>query len=341
MRSATLARLQIVSFLIFVQPSAALAVPVHLETPLQEILGFSKADVSDAAQGAVAREVDSGGGRELIVGGIVEIDATPSRVAAEIRRTRGLIDRKALEQSGSFGQPPTAKDVGSYELPDSDIQALADCTAGDCKFKVSASRIEQMRKLDWSAPDLDAQLNQVVQQAMLDYVTDYLARGRNALAVYVDKQEPESVAEASTRLMQKATFIQRSMPEVSRYFENFPNHDLPGGRGLLHWSVQDYGYRPVTTITHTLVYEPSEVPGGHPEVLIAQKHLYTTHYFQARVEFIALFADGADRTYLVYVDRSLFDEDVGGFTRRMLVRGVRDDVAQRIDAVRDHMAMGK
>jgi hypothetical protein len=336
-RLTTFAPLGLVFSLLLVPSSRVLAVPAHLESP-HEILGFSRDDISDAAEGAVVREVDSEGGRELIVAGIVEIDAPPSRVAAEIRRTRGLIDRKALKQSGSFGKPPGAADVASYKLPKSDIEALADCSVGDCKFKVRASRIEQLARLDWSATDLDAQVNQVVREAMLEYVTDYLAQGKGALAVYADKAKPESIAEASTGLMRKAAFIQRSMPEVDRYFEEFPNRELPGGEGLLHWSVQDYGYRPVTAVTHTLVYEPSEVPPGEPEVLIVQKHLFTTHYFLARIEFSGLFADGSDRTYLIYVDRSIFDDEVGGFKRSMLVRGVRDDVAKRMNAVRDHMA---
>ena len=111
-------------------------------------------------------------------------------------------------------------------------------------------------------------------------------------------------------------------PRVNQYFEEFPNHELSGGDGHLHWSVQDYGYRPVTAVTHTLVYEPSEVPRGQPEVLIAQKHLFTTHYFEARIEFSGLFADESDATRLVYVDRSLFDDKVSGVKRKMLVRGL-------------------
>lgn len=341
MRSATLAQLLVPSSLILCLTPAALALPTHLEKPLREVLGFSESDLSDAARSAVAREVDSAGGRELIVAGIVQIGATPSQVAAEIRRTRGLIDRKALKQSGAFSQPPRKQDVAAYRLPESDVEALASCTAGNCKFKVKDARIEQLRGLDWSAADLHAQLNGVVRQAMLDYVTDYLTRGRRALAVYVDKPEPESVAEATGQLMQKAAFVRESMPQVIRYFEDFPKHDLTRGRGVLHWSVQDYGYRPVTTVTHTLVYEPAEVAEGQPEVLIAQKHLYTTHYFLARVELMGLFTEGSDRTYLVYVDRSLFDEKVGGLTRSMLVRSVRNDVARRMNAVREHMAARK
>ena len=84
-----------------------------------------------------------------------------------------------------------------------------------------------------------------------------------------------------------------------------------------------------------------EAASVEPEVLIAQKHLFTTHYFEARIEFSSLFANGSDRTYLVYVDRSLFDDRVAGVKRKMLVRGVLEDVAKRMNAVRDHMAAGR
>ena len=46
-------------------------------------------------------------------------------------------------------------------------------------------------------------------------------------------------------------------------------------------------------------------------------------------------------TYLVYVDRSLFDGELGGLKRRMLVSGVLDNVEKRLDAVRDHFAAGR
>ena len=58
----------------------------------------------------------------------------------------------------------------------------------------------------------------------------------------------------------------------------------------------------------------------------------------ASVEMIALFPDDppGQGSYLVYVDRSLFDGELGRFKRRMLVSGVLSNVESRLEAVRDH-----
>ena len=56
-------------------------------------------------------------------------------------------------------------------------------------------------------------------------------------------------------------------------------------------------------------------------MVIAQKHIFTSHYFFARVEYIALFPDDPSAeqpgTYVVYVDRSLFDDSLGSFKRAL------------------------
>jgi hypothetical protein len=41
---------------------------------------------------------------------------------------------------------------------------------------------------------------------------------------------------------------------------------------------------------------------------------------------------------MVYVDRSLFDDDLGGFKRSLLVRGVLKDVEERLASLREGFA---
>ena len=98
--------------------------------------------------------------------------------------------------------------------------------------------------------------------------------------------------------------------------------------------MTDYGYRPVTQLTHAVLYEPPDSPFS----LIVQKHVLITHYFVTRLELVWALPDALDAaptgTYLVYIDRSLFDDDVGGLQRMMLVRGVLGDVEERIAEVR-------
>ena len=99
----------------------------------------------------------------------------------------------------------------------------------------------------------------------------------------------------------------------------------------------------MTDVTHVVVYEPPDAGAEGTAAVIARKHIFTSHYFQARVELIALFPDDTNskslRTYLVYVDRSLFDGEIEGFKRHLLVRSVLDNVRERMDALRQRFAL--
>jgi hypothetical protein len=104
----------------------------------------------------------------------------------------------------------------------------------------------------------------------------------------------------------EATYMERHVSELDRHLEHFPAVKTPGTEDLIHWSVQDYGYRPVTDLTHTVVYHPPDPGAEGPAVVTAQKHIFTSHYFHARVELIGLFPAEGSGSYLVYIDRSLF-----------------------------------
>jgi hypothetical protein len=320
------------------------AAPADLVDLLKRNLGFSDDDIADAHDGPVVRELEGGAGAtELFVAGMARIGASPDAIAEELRRSGGLVDREGLKQAGVFHVPPVAADVADFRIPASDVEVLADCELGDCKFKLQADRLRELQQLDWSASDIDEQVRKVARKAMLEYVSNYVQKGHSTLAVYADKQQRASAQKGFQKIIETASYVQQSMPEVDRYFEEYPNASVAESTDFIRWSVQDYGYRPVTAVVHTLVLEPEKISAGEPAVTIVQKYLFATHYFTARIEMIGLFPEDTPGTgtYLVYVDRSLFDGELGGLKRRMLVSGVLNNVEKRLDAVRDHFAAGR
>jgi hypothetical protein len=320
----------------------SLAVPSSLGAPLRN-LGFSSAEIANATSGPVVREVAANSGpRQLAVAGIVHVDATPGQIAAQLRKTHGLVDHAALQQSGSFSDPAVAADVASFRLPEGDLELLQECRPGSCKFKLGQLGFETFGAIDWSAPDAGERASAAARERMVEYVTDYRARGNAALITYTDKSKPMSLATGVRSLFADASYVTKHLAALDRHLDRFPEDAAPGAEDHLNWSVVDYGYRPVTDLVHSVVYEATTQNGQGPRVVIAQKHLFTSHYFLARVEFIGLFADEADEgpsgTYLVYVDRSLFDDDLGGFKRSLLVRGVLNDVRERLAKLRESFA---
>ena len=342
MRFATLFLLSTISLVPAVAASAA--PPARVQIGLQQDLGFSSDDIADAENEPMVREIkEESGPRSLTVAGYVRIAASPSRVAQQIRRDRGLVKHAALKQSGTFGNPAVLSDVASYRLPKSDLEVIEECEVRDCKFKMRKLAIQEFAKLDWSASDVDERANALTRKLMVQYVNSYREKGVNSLVVYADKEQPMSLATGLRKLFAEATYVERYLSELDRHLEQFPNVETPGAEDLIYWSVEDYGYRPVTDVTHAVVYEPPDAGAEGPAAVIAKKHIFTSHYFQARVELIALFPDDTNskslRTYVVYVDRSLFDGEIEGFRRHLLVRSVLDKVRERMDALRQRFAL--
>jgi hypothetical protein len=119
---------------------------------------------------------------------------------------------------------------------------------------------------------------------------------------------------------------------VRTHLRDYPKARLPGARDRLHWNVRDYGYRPVTSIVHTVAFAPG---AGEPAGLIAAETLYSSHYFDARLQLLGLYADteSRERTYALYGDRLLFDDEVGSMQRRILRSSVVTDVRNRLEKV--------
>jgi hypothetical protein len=95
----------------------------------------------------------------------------------------------------------------------------------------------------------------------------------------------------------------------------------------------------VTAITHATIYD--RPAGKTTRAMIAQKQIYASHYFDARFTLMAL-VEAADEPngpdlYLVYVDRSLFDDDLGTINRGLLRRGLTKSLRTKLAALRERL----
>ena len=102
--------------------------------------------------------------------------------------------------------------------------------------------------------------------------------------------------------------------------------------------MKDFGRGQVTAVIHAVFLEP---PDRRPALMIAYKHLFASHYFQARLALTGLFAVAKEGEpagpVLVYVDRMLFDGQPNRLVRRMIVRRALEDVRGRLISLRAHL----
>ena len=263
----------------------------------------------------------------------MRIPAAPQTITDDLLDSNGIVQSEALREIGVFRNPPTARDVARYRLPESDLEALVDCEVGDCKFKLGERGVQKLHEIDWSRPDTRERIDAMMREGMLQFVQRYQKQGRGALFASVDKEDPLHFREGSDRLTAQMGLAEELVPALDDHMLHYPKARIEGARDRIVWSVRDYGYRPVTSVVHSIFTQPNE---GNLATLIALKTLYASHYFQARQQLILLFADtdNPSVTWVGYSDRLLFDDDIGSIKRRMLQAGVVTDTQQRLDTLR-------
>ena len=275
-------------------------------------------------------ERDTGAGQISVVG-VVELSASPQRVAEDSFQRHSLLEADLLKASGTFSEPAVLGDVAKYHVPESDLEVLADCEIHACKFKLGARALAELEAIDWDSPDARPKVDALLRGRIVELVAAYQKEGRAALGRYLDKPDARSVPEATGMLLDqmKAAVL---VETVRTHLRDYPKARLPGARDRLHWNVRDYGYRPVTTIVHTVAFAPG---AGEPAGLIAAETLYSSHYFDARLQLLGLYADteSRERTYALYGDRLLFDDEVGSMQRRILRNSVVTDVRERLGKI--------
>ena len=203
----------------------------------------------------------------------------------------------AILEIGRFGTTPTLDDLQSLSIENRDIDDLKECVAGRCAVKLSRTMIDRFHnEIDWNAADYRVQATNLFKQMLVDYVSDYLARGESALIMYADKSGTISVAEENRALVPKIV--------SERTRQSNGTSTIPINSTIV-WSKMNFGLKPIISINQIEVFKLTEDAGS--QFLIVSKQLYANHYFDSSVA-VTTFSDipGAG-SYLFYENRSRVD----------------------------------
>ena len=311
-----------------------------LQTFLEKNIGFSKREISTLDTSVLVKEVSTTeSAREIAIFGIVRINISQDCFLAQFRRIGNFMESEALQQIGTFNTPPQEDDLAGLVLPKSDLDDLAKCEIGDCKVKLPAEAFDHLKKIDWSEKDSAKRLTDFFRTDIVNYVRTYLENGNPSLMVYADKKKPMALADGFDSLLAQASYVYSYIPELYRYLQEFPRSAPSGVDNFFYWSMEDFGQRPTMTVTHATIYERTD--GVKPDVTIALKLIYASHYFKARLELMGLVdASTVDKKpgfYLVYLDRMRFDENLNRAVRLMVRRGVQSHIRSWLTALRERL----
>ena len=264
------------------------------------------------AGGVVARAVIVK--EEIVTVGAVKIRAPRERVLDYYGQMISYVDGTVTLAFGRFSTPATASDVQGLAFDRADIDDLRSCKPGGCDIRLSGAGIEALqRSIDWKAPDAGERVNAFVRKAALDYLGGYRAKGDAALITYDDRAQPVNLQQQWRAILGNATHLHNYAPELKAYLEQYPRGSLPGGRDVFYWVKEDFGFKPILSIVHGVIYQP---PTRADRAFVVQKQIYANHYYNGSLAVATLLSateGGAPVTYLVYANRSRGDQLRGGF----------------------------
>jgi hypothetical protein len=304
----------------------------RLQTFFRENIGLSQDQIDDIRIGTpVVMALPPRTEEEVYLFGAVYIHAAPEsylQLILDFDRLRRLPNYQAL---GVFGNPPRLADLNGFSLDSNDIRDLQKCRPGDCMIQLPGSTMEELQQsIDWSAPNLNDQVDQFLRNKALQRLLAYQHDGNPALGVYNDKRDPAEVAQQFAYMLSYDTALPAYLPEFYRYLLAYPNAKPANVEDRFYWANMKFGLRPTLRVIHLVTMRGGT--GDDVAYAIAEKQLYSSHYFDTAMD-LSFCVRGRDDPkhpgfYLIMVlgsEQSSLTGFGGGIIRRVAVsRSVSD-----------------
>jgi hypothetical protein len=325
-----------------VAPSGSAQSNPRLQTFFREKIGLSQDQIDDIRIGTpVVIALPPRSPEEVYLFGAVYIHAAPEsylQLVLDFDRLRRLPNYQAL---GVFGNPPRLADLNGFSLDSDDIRDLQKCRPGDCMIQLPGSTMEELqRSIDWSAPDASQRVDQFIQGKILQRLLAYQHDGNQALGVYNDKRDPAEVAQQFAYMLSYDNALPVYLPEFYRYLLAYPNAKPANVEDRFYWANMKFGLRPTLRVIHLVTMRGS--PGDDVAYAIAEKQLYSSHYFDTALDLSFCVRDQNDPKhpgfYLIMVlgsEQSSLAGFGGGIIRRIAVARSVSDLQAALTNIRN------
>ncbi len=255
-----------------------------LQRFFRQDIGLSEDQITAIRSGQpVAKTMPSRTPDEVFLFGAIYIHAAPERYlqfARDFNRLRKIPANLAL---GVFSNPPQLSDLKGFAFDSEDIHALKNCQPGDCPIQMPASSIQNFKRtINWSAPDVDEQVNQLLQITALQRLLAYQHVGDQALGVYDDKPDPTEVAQQFAYMLSYNTVLPERLPDFYHYLLSYPDAKPANVENTFYWARVKFGLKPTLRVVQVVTMRGN--PGDQLALAIAEKQLYASHYFETALD---------------------------------------------------------
>ena len=312
----------------------ATVAPVECQTNLdlpayfRQNIGLTQNEISSIQSGKpVAKALPARMPAEVYLFGAVYIRAAPEhyfRYATDFDQLRKLPIYLAL---GLFSSPPQLSDLKGFSFDSDDIQSLRSCTPGDCMIQMPASSIKELHQsISWAKPDVNEQVNQLLQKTALQRLLAYQSTGDLALGTYNDQNDPTQVGKQFAFILSYNKLLQQQLPSFYNYLLSYPSAKPANVDNVFYWANVKFGLKPTLRIVQRVVMRGNT--GDQVVYAIAEKQLYASHYFETALD-LSFCVRGKDSPtqdgfYLIMVMGS---EQTG-------LTGIKGSIIRRVAVVR-------
>jgi hypothetical protein len=251
----------------------------RLQTFFEQNVGLSQDQIDDIRHGIpIVKTFPARSPTEIFLFGAIYIHATPESFlqhAVDFDRMRRIPNYLAL---GVFGNPPKLSDLNGLSLDGDDIRDMQNCRLGDCMMQLPGSSIEELQhSINWSSPDIDQQVDQFLQRKALNLLKNYQKEGNHALGIYNDKPEPVPIAQEFAYMLSYSRALPAQLPDFYSYLISYPDVKSPNINDRFYWVKVKFGLRPTLRMIHLVTMRGN--PGDDVAYALAEKQLYSSHYF--------------------------------------------------------------
>ena len=300
------------------------------QTFFREQVGLSDEQIARIARGkAVAKELPTATPAEILVFGAVFVKASPERYF-QLAMDMGRLRRSpSYLGAGRFSDPPVLSDLEGFTLEPEDIRNLRTCRPGKCGLQLPAGAMQELQAtLDWSGPNVGAQVNIRIRKMALDVLRRYQKDGNRVLGNYHDAAHPLDVGAQLRSLLGRSGAPSAYLPEMRHYLLEYPRIKPATAESLFYWERVNFGMKPTLRLNHAIAYRSTGTTD--PAQIVIVKQLYASHYFQIALDVTACVAgigrSGESGFYLISLKGSAqqgLTGFIGSLLRRIIVSRAR------------------
>ena len=303
--------------------SPARSLPPRLDAYLNTVVHPTKDERARLVSGQpLTRLLDADVTKELAVFGAIWINVPIREYVDAVKDIERFERGPRFKITRRISTPPRLDDFRDLHLSAEDVADLRTCRVGNCELKLSQQALQTFRtEVDWKSANAQAAADAVMRRLAHEYVTGYVEKGNERLAVYRDNVRPTFVAKEFRLLVDQMPALSASIPSLRRYLLEYPAATPPGATALLYWQETQFGLKPFIRISHLVIVE------GQEDTVVASKMLYASHYFWTALELRTLVPDPSRGRgfWLVTINRSRTD-GLSGFTGFFIRRRARSEI---------------